>query len=272
MNQSPPFVPLCHVRTLKLRGTDISDVGVAELLKPCARTLERLDIGYTHVGETGGLDVLALALGLEMRVVYPTGPGGRYEDPDPNGGRHSISTGTRLKKLSLSGLTLHPGSLTSFLRAVLHEKPPCELQTLHLADMKERTTATTGTRNLSSTSRPSLSCLTLEAAVTGPLSALISARDYAQRQARLSKSDGPDAIPEKPQPPEPPRDPPLFTKLVLSGNPRLGHDHPLRPGALENPLGDLVRVAGKDCKVRMLVFLSPAFSPPPPPPASHALT
>lgn len=86
-------LPLSHLRTLKLRGTDLTDASLGRLLMLCAPTLTTLDISSTQVRS---LDLVSRSLHL-----LPT---------------------WGLKKLVISGLPVSARTLVGFFRP-LAERP-----------------------------------------------------------------------------------------------------------------------------------------------------
>jgi hypothetical protein len=83
------MIPLNKLEKLKLHGTEIGNVALGSILKHCGSKLKTLDIGNTHVGGLGCIQILLVMLGF--RVV---------ESLDYKGVNQS------LRKLNLSGLSL----------------------------------------------------------------------------------------------------------------------------------------------------------------------
>ncbi|GAA5892302.1 hypothetical protein JCM5296_003230 [Sporobolomyces johnsonii] len=86
-------VPLSHLRTLKLRQTDITDASLGRLLSLCATTLTHLDVSYSAVKS---LDIVSSAL-------------------------HTLPS-WKLEKLVVSGLPLTSASMEGFFKP-LSERP-----------------------------------------------------------------------------------------------------------------------------------------------------
>ena len=98
-NQTASFIPLAKLESLKLRSTQISDVGIGRILS-LTPNLTTLDISFT---QTRTLDFLTLS-------------------------------SRPLTKLLLSGLTLKRNSLIKFFKSL-----PCSLKVLKIASMGQRT-------------------------------------------------------------------------------------------------------------------------------------
>ncbi|GAA5883856.1 hypothetical protein JCM16303_007417 [Sporobolomyces ruberrimus] len=80
-------IPLCNLRTLKLKSTLVTDAALGRFLTLCAPTLARLDVSYTQLRS---LDIISSAL-------------------------HTLPT-WNLEKLVASGLPLTPASMESFFQ------------------------------------------------------------------------------------------------------------------------------------------------------------
>lgn len=84
------FLPLNRLKKLKLRGTQVSNLALASILKHCGSRLESLDISHTRVGGDGCIQILAVLLGLTINESITAAKG----------------TNTLLRKLNISGLSI----------------------------------------------------------------------------------------------------------------------------------------------------------------------
>lgn len=64
--QDPPFSPLAKLQTLKVRGTEMSVVGLSSLIQLCKPTLDNLDVGGLRITLGDQIQLLAMSLGYEV--------------------------------------------------------------------------------------------------------------------------------------------------------------------------------------------------------------